>query len=607
MDDSGGSVSQAILNLITKKTTKKDMEAAYEKYPDTQPKGGFEGCNASTVEPIACEIPSGASVLDVGANSGELMRLLKQKGCRVVGVDLSDVAIESAKGKGLRVLKANAEKLPFKDKRFDVVVMREVLTHIHEPAKAIAEARRVLKPEGYLIGSVPHANLERIVWDDKRLHHRYYDEEKLKFELGESFEEIHLKTITGAQFMLQFANSLLGDIPAEMLFKCGEAGLPNWEEALMRDTKTLRVWMGPTQPPGDVYYRLTGYGEKMRKLKDVEIAFDGFSYSDNDSCSEWQRKILQGQDGQVVSSIALHHLDKCLKVANPWVFQLTYYEDIIDFFRVAKEAYPGKRLITETDDWLFDVPSYNIASNPYKPGSEKEKIAFEQLSLSDAIITSTHFLKENLLKIFPDKPIHVIPNSIDFNLWKKTPSDNAIPKKEGVVRISYSGAGNHSGDLEIVKPVLLALLDEFENLEVIMGGQFECFKDVKHPRFIVPGRWVNIIEYPSMIKGWNADIGIAPLRDNNFNRAKSNLRWLEHSALKMPTVASKVRPFSESIKEGSGYLAASQAEWYSKLKDLILDPALRKAIGENAYNDVKENFNMDRVAVQYAELLRSLK
>ncbi len=127
------SMSNAILNLITKDTTKEQMQAAYKNYPDTTRDGKFDQFHASTVEPILCEIPDGSSVLDVGCNSGELLRILKeQKKCRVTGVDISDVALKLAKERGIHVKNASAEKLPFRDNRFDVVILREVLTHIHE-------------------------------------------------------------------------------------------------------------------------------------------------------------------------------------------------------------------------------------------------------------------------------------------------------------------------------------------------------------------------------------------------------------------------------------------------------------------------------------------
>lgn len=599
----------AMMNIITRETTKEKMRDAYSNYPATAP-NGFEPFHASTVEPIFCEVPDKAKVLDVGCNDGAMMKLLQDgKGCDVIGVDISETALKLAREKGLNVFNADAEKLPFDDGTFDVVILREVLVHIHEPIKALKEIRRVLKSDGFLLGSSPHANLERIVWDDKRLHHRYYDEETITQDLEEAFENIHLKTLTGAQFTVGFCDSMISDKPAELLFKCGGKSTKDWEYALLSDNKTLRIWMGPTQPPGDVYYRLIGYANKIRQIEGVEVGFESFSWKSNDGCYAWQHKILPNEEGQPSSFLALDHLEKCLKVANPWIFQVTYFEDIITFFECCKEVYKDKKLITECDDWIFDLPAYNIASHPYRPGSEKEQIAYEQFRLSDAIITSTSFLKESLQGLFPEKKIHVIPNSIDFDSWDKINPDNEMEKKkDGVVRIGYTGCANHSGDMDIVKPVLLELLDKYPNLEIIIAQDMGCFKDVKHERFKVLNRWVNIIDYPSMVKGWDLDIGIAPLRDNQFNRAKSNLRWLEYSANSLPTVASAVRPFNESIKNGfNGILCQSKKEWIEQLSELIENKEKRVLIGQAARKEVFEKFNMNDWAKKYADLLRGIR
>src|SRR5436190_17793338 len=171
--------------------TKEAMTAAYKDYPDVMPKGienyPFVGAR---VLPIFYEIPDGAKVLDVGCNSGEFMQLLKEKkGCDVWGVDISEPMIGKALAKDLNVVIGDAEALPFPDASFDAVTCMEVLSHLHDPVIALREMRRVLKPTGVLLGSAPHANLERYIWEDKRLHRRYYDEITLQEHLNKAFEK----------------------------------------------------------------------------------------------------------------------------------------------------------------------------------------------------------------------------------------------------------------------------------------------------------------------------------------------------------------------------------------------------------------------------------
>lgn len=598
-------------NLITKETTEEEHKKVYESYPETF-KGGLEAnpFYMSRVAPIYYEIPDGCRVLDIGCNNGEFMNLLKtKKKCKVWGVDLSSVALEEARTRGLNVEQASAEKLPFKDRSFDVVVLMEVIAHVLNPDKALQEARRVLRKGGFLLGSTPHKNLEDYMWEDKRLHRRYYTQWELLADLRESFSKNYLKTLKGGQFSLGLSESFIAKEDAEILFKSGGDDTLDWEEAL-KDKSILRAWFGPTQGPGDVYYRMRGFIDKMRSDK-VEIGYEPYSVDGDDEPGAWQQKVRQSKDfpGRPVSTISLHHLEQCLKAADLSIWQITPYKDVLAVLRCAKDILK-KPMITELDDWLFDLPSYNIASNPYSPNSECEWVAYEQMKHSDAFIVSTEFIKKMCNEMFPHIPAYIVRNAIDFNVWDKL---DPVPlprlgKEDGKIRIGYTGCANHDEDIKIVKEPLLALLEEYPNLEFIYPSHgLDSWREITHPRVLKWNTWVNIEKYPHHIAGWKMDIGIAPLRDNTFNRAKSNLRWLEYSALKVPTIASPVEPFKRLTEGKTGFLADSKKDWYEKLKMLIENKDLRLTVGEKAYQEVKKNFNMDKVAREYISVLKEIK
>jgi len=356
---------------------------------------------------------------------------------------------------------------------------------------------------------------------------------------------------------------------------------------------------------------MTGFIEKMRKESKIEIGYEGFDESKGENPGNWQRKVSRNPEfpSRPMSVVAMDHLEKCLRASDLSVWQIVSSRDVLAFLHCAK-AVVKKPIILEIDDWIFDLPSYNIASTPYEPGSDAEWVAYEQIKLSDAIICSTNYIKEKLVDLFPDKPIHVVRNAIDFDVW-----DNLSPiepwfkfKEEGKIRIGYTGCGNHDEDIKTIKKPILKLVQEFPEVEFILPLPFESWKDSFGPQVLFNNQWVSIERFPHMIAGWGLDIGVAPLRDNSFNSAKSNLRYLEYAALKIPCVASPVIPFVESIKDGkNGFLASSQLDWYEKVKKLVLDEKLRKKIGLNAYEDVKHNFSMDKVGLGYASILRSLK
>ena len=68
-----------------------------------------------------------------------------------VGVEPAQAMAAIARERGIKVLEAYAEELPFEDESFDFVLMVTVLCFLVEPFRALSEATRVLKPRGRLI------------------------------------------------------------------------------------------------------------------------------------------------------------------------------------------------------------------------------------------------------------------------------------------------------------------------------------------------------------------------------------------------------------------------------------------------------------------------
>jgi SAM-dependent methyltransferase len=100
----------------------------------------------------------GLHVLDLGCRTGALTQHYAQ-GNTVVGVDVDRSALEQAEARlGIETVWADVEEeLPFPDESFDVVVAGELLEHLADPAAVVAHVRRVLRPGGRFVGSVPNA------------------------------------------------------------------------------------------------------------------------------------------------------------------------------------------------------------------------------------------------------------------------------------------------------------------------------------------------------------------------------------------------------------------------------------------------------------------
>lgn len=95
------------------------------------------------------------TVLDIGCGDGLFMNMLRTKGIKSVGVDISDEAVRACTAQGLSAeVVTSAHLLPFPDASFEYVVMLDVLEHVYDPALFLAEAKRVSKR--YIVIGVPN-------------------------------------------------------------------------------------------------------------------------------------------------------------------------------------------------------------------------------------------------------------------------------------------------------------------------------------------------------------------------------------------------------------------------------------------------------------------
>lgn len=94
-------------------------------------------------------------ILNVGCGTGGTLPLLEKYGT-VDNVDVSDEALKFMKKLGYsRLTKVDGTTMPFKDNSYDIVVAFDVLEHIKDDAAALREWRRVLKPGGEIVMTVP--------------------------------------------------------------------------------------------------------------------------------------------------------------------------------------------------------------------------------------------------------------------------------------------------------------------------------------------------------------------------------------------------------------------------------------------------------------------
>jgi demethylmenaquinone methyltransferase / 2-methoxy-6-polyprenyl-1,4-benzoquinol methylase len=95
----------------------------------------------------ALALPTGSLLLDVACGTGDLSRLARRRGYRVVGADLSRGML-AANHTGAPLLQADCSRLPFADGSFDGLVCGYALRNFSDLPSALAETARVLRPGG---------------------------------------------------------------------------------------------------------------------------------------------------------------------------------------------------------------------------------------------------------------------------------------------------------------------------------------------------------------------------------------------------------------------------------------------------------------------------
>ncbi|HET9124228.1 MAG TPA: class I SAM-dependent methyltransferase [Solirubrobacteraceae bacterium] len=125
-------------------------------------------------------LPARARILDAGCGSGRTMQELADYG-EVSGIELSEPAAEVARARGIgEVVVGRLEELPWAEESFDLITCLDVIEHTPDDRVTLAELRRVCRPNGYLLLTVPAHPLLWSEHDVANHHYRRYTRASLR-------------------------------------------------------------------------------------------------------------------------------------------------------------------------------------------------------------------------------------------------------------------------------------------------------------------------------------------------------------------------------------------------------------------------------------------
>lgn len=263
------------------------------------------------------------------------------------------------------------------------------------------------------------------------------------------------------------------------------------------------------------------------------------------------------------------------------------------------------KIIYETDDDFLDINPANPAYNYIMGNFDNIK---KLVSNSDQVVVSTSELKKRFDKLEIDN-IEIIKN---YYVNDYLPLRPFTFRGNKFIKIGYFGTLTHENDLELIHNVILRLKDIFSKKGVqvqfeIAGASIDENSDWYSIKKIPYYPMSMHTFYDWLGKNSDWDIGIIPLVNTEFNKCKSELKYIEFAALGIPVVASDMNVYNDAIEDGvTGYLANNEDEWVDKLSLLIEDPILRNGMVNNARDDIFKNYNLKSRLIQWDNIFKKI-
>jgi glycosyltransferase involved in cell wall biosynthesis len=207
------------------------------------------------------------------------------------------------------------------------------------------------------------------------------------------------------------------------------------------------------------------------------------------------------------------------------------------------------------------------------------------------VMAGNAYLRDYALRLNPS--VTTVPTTIDTDKYSVLATRMAAPPV-----IGWTGSYSSEQYLEVVRPVLEGLRRRFEfRVVVIGGGAFRAAGvEVEHRP------WRSATETEDLA---DIDIGLMPLPDSDWERGKCGLKALQYMALGIPPVVSPVGVNAEIVVEGrNGLLARTPDDWVRALERLLIDPDLRRRLGDEARATVERSYSAAVVAPKVAEIFR---
>ena len=230
----------------------------------------------------------------------------------------------------------------------------------------------------------------------------------------------------------------------------------------------------------------------------------------------------------------------------------------------------GVAIVWDNDD---DYGSSPLRARGAMSMQERQAGVASMLELADLVTTTNAYLADRY-RTWGAEEVAVVENYIPPSY---DADRHAVARSEDVVTIGWIGAGEHFFDLR----------------ELELRATFQRLLDA-HPgvRFATVGmalglpaercRHTRLVQYRDLAQhAASYDVGIAPIADTPFNRARSNVKLKEYAVMGVPWLASPIGPYA-GLEEKQGGRLVPDDRWYEELDRLVRDERTRRKLAKRA-------------------------
>lgn len=252
--------------------------------------------------------------------------------------------------------------------------------------------------------------------------------------------------------------------------------------------------------------------------------------------------------------------------------------------------------------FIFDCDDWNIRENPkyylgFYPSSKMEYLTRKIARYANICIAASRFL-ENYLKQF-NPHVYYLPTGVDTDIFN--PDKYALGDNSKIV-FSWIGTVYHPGmqdNLKFILSCFAIIAEKFDHVFLALAAEGKYYKAIQNEakglrcsERIIFHPWINPDNIPQHLS--KIDVGLLPLiQDSNFNQAKSPTKLFEYMSMAKPTISSNIGEAKNIISHGeTGFLAKDRDEFVSCMCRLAQVPQLRQEIGNNARQEIMQNYSL---------------